>query len=391
MHIVLVTPEFPPHKHGGVGTLMRECAVGLKESGHDVTVIHALRCEDKTYTEEDIQLDIPVTRIFLSPPKWLRWKLGELWVRFYLWRFVAKVHAKSPVTGIFVNEGGAYFPWGAPGGIPVVSSLTGTEYLFHKEMQLPRENEFNFNLQRRAMLKSRLLVANSNYTARAIPECYGLTDYNMQTIYHAVDTELFCPASSGGFEQGLVVFANSIEPRKGVQQLLEAFKMLADEIPEMRLMLAGRDVKKGPSGKPLSRHLWDELPASLQSRVTFLGPLKWDALIPLLQKAHVCCYPSYIETFGYAPAEAMSAGKAVIYSNTGPGPELIEHGISGMLCDPRSPESIADCLRAILCSPERTACFGANARVKALELFEKKAWAKKMVGVFEEISRGKRN
>lgn len=389
MHIGLLTSEFPPEKHGGVGTLMYELATGLRDAGHAVTVLLLGKGKTSGVSVSEYQLhDVPVKRISIAPPKWLRWRAGELWVRYQLNRLIRRTHRHSAFSALFANEGDAFFPFGAPSGIPLVTALEGTEYLFHEEMDLPRENEFLFNLQRRSMEKSRILVANSHYTAKAIPACYRLAHRNIRIIYHSVDTELFSPPTPPSKEAGLIVFANSIEPRKGVIELLEAMKLLDEEFPQARLVLAGRDVKTSATGEPLSAFLWNALPPTVRERVAFVGSLeRKTALLSLLRKAHVCCYPSHIETFGFAPAEAMSLGKPVIFSRTGPGPELIEDGVSGLLCDPKSPASIAGCIRRILNDDAFASTIGANARRKVLLTFAKTKWIREKVALFEEISK----
>jgi len=107
-------------------------------------------------------------------------------------------------------------------------------------------------------------------------------------------------------------------------------------------------------------------------------------LLDLLRRAHVCVYPSYIETFGYAPAEAMSVGKPVIYSNTGPGPELIQDGISGLLCDPSSPAEIANRIGHVLRSPALALGLAGNARLTALRMFNRESWTPRMLELFAE-------
>jgi glycosyltransferase involved in cell wall biosynthesis len=387
MHIGVITPEFPPDIHGGVGTLMREMAAAIIQAGHRATVVHVTRGKHGSSMREDSWCGADVVRLTLTPPKWLRWRLGELWACRELNRTIRRVHKRSPLTALFANDGSAFFPFGVAANIPLVTGLGGTEFLFHQEMNLPRESKFVFDLQRRSMEKSRLLVANSNYTARAMPACYGLRNSNIRTVYHSVDTSLFCPSDSITPEEGLIVFSNSIEQRKGIFELFEAIKTVCAEFPHARLHVAGKDVRKGASGEALSAELWKSLPPSARDRVTFLGPLDREtALLDLLRRAHLCCYPSHIETFGYAPVEAMAVGKPVIYSRTGPGPELIEDGTSGLLCDPRSPANIADCIRKILLSPNLAHKLGSNARISAERMFDRRKWGETMVGLFEEVS-----
>src|SRR5271166_6189370 len=268
MHLCLVTPEFPPDKHGGVGTLMVEMTCGAIAAGHKVSVIHLDRASGENRMREENWRGAGVIRLALSPPKWLRWRLGELWALREISRMVRRIHRKSRVSGLFITDGSGYFPNGTPANIPLVTALEGTEYLFHQEMNLPRESEFVFDLQRRTMENSKILVANSNYTSRAMPACYGLKNKAVRIVYHSIDTTLFSPSDEVPVEEGLIVFANSIELRKGVFELMEAIKLVCAEFPNARLKLAGKDVKKGASGEPLSVELWKSLPPEICERVT---------------------------------------------------------------------------------------------------------------------------
>jgi glycosyltransferase involved in cell wall biosynthesis len=81
-----------------------------------------------------------------------------------------------------------------------------------------------------------------------------------------------------------------------------------------------------------------------------------------------------METFGIAPLEAMSVGRPTIYSQSGPGPEVIEDGISGLLCNPHEPGDIAEKIMLLLEQPELASRLGASARKRVLEQFDKRRW-----------------
>ena len=70
----------------------------------------------------------------------------------------------------------------------------------------------------------------------------------------------------------------------------------------------------------------------------------------------------------------MAVGKPTIYSRTGPGPEVIEDGVSGLLCDPFDPEDIAAKICALLDNQVLAAQLGQGARARVLARFNKKDW-----------------
>jgi glycosyltransferase involved in cell wall biosynthesis len=76
-----------------------------------------------------------------------------------------------------------------------------------------------------------------------------------------------------------------------------------------------------------------------------------------------------MEALPLAWLEGMAMGKAVVASETGPGPEVIEHGVSGLLCDPHDPDSIADALVRALSDEGLRKSLGTSARERAVEHF----------------------
>ena len=84
------------------------------------------------------------------------------------------------------------------------------------------------------------------------------------------------------------------------------------------------------------------MPIDFANHINFIGPIPHHQLPKYLEKAEVCVYPSHMEAQGLVVVEAMAMGKAVVFSNTGPGPEMIKDGLNGLLCDPYSSADIAD-------------------------------------------------
>jgi glycosyltransferase involved in cell wall biosynthesis len=98
-----------------------------------------------------------------------------------------------------------------------------------------------------------------------------------------------------------------------------------------------------------------------------------------------------MEAMPLAWLEAMACGKAVVASKTGPGPEIIEDGVSGLLCDPYDPKDIADKILTILKDPDLAARLGRNARKRVEEHFSPEVIIPKNIAFYEEcIERFKR-
>src|SRR6266540_3904179 len=111
------------------------------------------------------------------------------------------------------------------------------------------------------------------------------------------------------------------------------------------------------------------MPASLNERIVFRGAVANRVLPDILATAAVCVYPSHMEACPFAWLEGMAMGKAIVASKTGPGPEILDDGVSGMLCDTHDPQSIADGVIALLKDAGRCNRLGSAAHGRATEHF----------------------
>ena len=90
--------------------------------------------------------------------------------------------------------------------------------------------------------------------------------------------------------------------------------------------------------------------------------------------------------------EAMALEKPVIYMRSGPGPEVIEDGVSGLLCDTHDPDDIASKILFLLEHPEIGFKMGRSARQRVVEKFELNKWVDENIRFYQDcISHYKNN
>lgn len=113
-----------------------------------------------------------------------------------------------------------------------------------------------------------------------------------------------------------VLALGTVEPRKDLPTLVAAFDALADDHPDLRLVIAGAD---GWGAEALTDAI---ATAAHRDRIVRLGWVEEHDRPGLLQSAAVYAYPSLYEGFGFPPLEAMSVGVPVVATRTGSLPEV---------------------------------------------------------------------
>lgn len=156
-------------------------------------------------------------------------------------------------------------------------------------------------------------------------------------IYNPVARRAFTTETPGTGEDDLIAFAGRLVAEKGLDTLLHAVAKL----PGVRLEIAGTGPMRG---------VWEALAGDLglERRVKFLGNLSFDGVAALYLRSTVVCVPSaWDEPFGYAAAEAMALGCAVVATPRGALPELLREG-RGFVAESMHPDALAAALARAL-------------------------------------------
>ena len=156
-----------------------------------------------------------------------------------------------------------------------------------------------------------------------------------------------------------VVFVGNLQPRKGLDTLVEAIASVecGDE-PPVELTVVGRPVDSRyveRVERAIDRH-------GLVDRVTLVGELSDRALAETLREHHVLAVPSRYEGFGIVYLEAMSFGLPVIASRAGGAREVVADGETGVLVDPDDPAAVADAIERLSTDRDRLVSMGTAAR-----------------------------
>jgi glycosyltransferase involved in cell wall biosynthesis len=180
------------------------------------------------------------------------------------------------------------------------------------------------------------------------------------------DIEVFLKAGeSDGAREPVILYAGVLIPRKGVHHLLRAFAKVAQEFPEVRLEIVGRD--ENPEYAEDLRQ--EVLRLGLNGRVSFVGEVPQVELANRMRRSCVFVLPSLSEGLGRVVVEAMATGTPVIGSHVDGIPEIVQEGLTGFLVPPGDEEALAERLRWVLKHPQEAKAMGHRAREFARSFF----------------------
>lgn len=234
---------------------------------------------------------------------------------------------------------------------------------------------------------SEAIIAVSESTKQDIVRCYNLTQDKIHVIYEGYDPAVYHPYTnshhiiSTTYDLGpYIYYSGNLLPHKNIARLIEAFNLIALNIPH-KLVL---------QGKADSRYMADLKliinKSKLQDRVVFLGYVSSEYLPHLYCAATAFTLVSLKEGFGLPVLEAMACGTPVVASNTSSLPEVV--GNAGILVDPNDTEQIAEALLQIIEHPELRAELSQKSLKRAAQ-FSWSTTAKQTLEVLQSVSRDK--
>lgn len=379
MHICFLCNEYPPAVHGGVGVFVQATARELARRGIDVSVAGLYRS-----VLAGIELDHGVRVVRMRAPR-----IGGLTAvrnALTMRKCIAEAASSRPVDIFDGTELSFGWPiWGQEARR--VIRLQGGHHFFSRTLGR-KPKAARAWLERASFGRASAFCGVSKFVVDVTSQDLNLRGRPIAVIPNPVDVTAFRELEPERVDPLKIVFAGTVCQKKGVHRLLEALPAIRARVPGARLAIAGRDLIEPGIGSFIE-HLRRSIPASCREAVEFLGPVAHTEMPNLMGSAAVCVFPSFMESQGIVFIEAMATGRPVIGPNTGPVPEIIEDGVSGLLCNPHDPQSIAD--RVIQCLTDRalTARLGAAGRSRAVDFFSVERMVDRNLEFYEQVLAGK--
>jgi glycosyltransferase involved in cell wall biosynthesis len=211
------------------------------------------------------------------------------------------------------------------------------------------------------------IIADSESTRQDVITHLHIAPSRVHAIHLAVNHSQFYPrdpiearskiAQALNITTPYILAVGTLEPRKNLITLLEAYGQLSTDAP--MLVLAGA---RGWVDSPLFAAVQR---LGLTQRVHFTGHVADELLPSLYSAAQVFVYPSLYEGFGLPVLEALACGTPVITSNTSSLPEVA--GDAATLVDPHNPDQLAEQLQHILSNQNKRTELSVRGPARALQ------------------------
>ncbi len=116
-----------------------------------------------------------------------------------------------------------------------------------------------------------------------------------------------------------------------------------------------------------------------------MGRVSDSTLQSLYQSCDLFVAPSLYESFGLIYLEAMNYAKPVIGCQAGGIPEVVDHGVTGLLVEPQAPTAVAEAIVSLLKSPVKLREMGVAGRQRLLEEFTHIQMARNFERVYRAV------
>jgi len=232
--------------------------------------------------------------------------------------------------------------------IPQVITVHDLSFFRFPHLFKPAKRAYLQRFTRWSTANARRIITVSNSAREDVIQVLGVAPERVVTVYNGVDA-LMRPAADKeldefrrrvGLAGPIILFVGTIEPRKNIDLILQAFAHVRSHGFPHRLVIAGG-----------MGWYYDEVFRSLErlklgDSVDFPGYVPQADLPLWYSAADLFVYPSLYEGFGFPPLEAMACGTPVIVSNVSSLPEVV--GTAGSIVSPNDANALASEIERLL-------------------------------------------
>jgi glycosyltransferase involved in cell wall biosynthesis len=403
LHIICPTYWYPQHASDTQATYVHDINRHLVQRGHSVTVVTP---GDPSLAREDTFDGVRIVRFPLELPADLTYGrvaqsrvtlLGRV-ARLAVMANYLEAQYRAILTE--AREGQAdviHAHWAIPTGpaavmaarklgVPSIITMHGGDVYVNPEQGYDFPTRWYVRPALRWTLRHAGALTAITEDCRQHALRAGAPADRIRLVFNGTDLRRFSPDENGDrrsprFGPNMIFACRQLFPRKGIRFLIEAAAQLKPRFPDLQVVLAGDGFER-----PELVRLADEL--GLGSNVTFLGWVPNTELPPYYRAAAVSVIPSLEEGFGIPAAEAMGCEVAVVASDAGGLPEVVEDGVTGLVVPRGDSTALAQAIGSLLADPVRRRTMGQAGRARALRLFDWDRSAEQFEQVYREVAAG---
>ena len=258
---------------------------------------------------------------------------------------------------------------------PALWNMPSVRLIFSNYMQVPGPKKDLYH--RLEYGRVNLLLTGSDYMLKNNLEYLPVSRDKAQALPYGLDMERFDPAKAKkgelrkkykiGEDKILIGVISRLDPLKGQMEMIGAMPAVLQRHPQALLILTGGETPElAGQVKPALEDKVKQL--GLSDSVIFTGETNDTSTI--LADLDVYVLPSHSETFSLGCLEAMAMGKAVIGTDAGGTPEMLDYGRLGMLAAPKSPEALSENVIKMLNDEPMRLALGLKAREATLAKYD---------------------
>ena len=401
MRIICPTYWYPQHATDTQATYVHDINRHLVRRGHSVTVVTP---GDPSLAREDLFDGVKIVRFPLELPADLTYgrvaQSRVSWLGRFARLAVMAHYLEAQHRAILAEarEGQAdviHAHWAIPTGpaavmaarklgVPSIITMHGGDVYVNPEQGYDFPTRWYVRPALRWTLRHAGALTAITEDCRQHALRAGAPADRIRLVFNGTDLRRFSPADNGSrggpaFGPHMIFACRQLFPRKGIRFLLEAAAQLKPRFPDLKVVLAGDGFER-----PVLARLAEDL--GMGSDVTFLGWVPNTELPPYYRAAAVSVIPSLEEGFGIPAAEAMGCEVAVVASDAGGLPEVVENGVTGLVVPRGDSTALAQAIGSLLADPERRRVMGQAGRARALRLFDWDRSAEQFEQIYREVT-----
>ncbi|HEU4487886.1 MAG TPA: glycosyltransferase family 4 protein [Actinomycetota bacterium] len=191
------------------------------------------------------------------------------------------------------------------------------------------------------------------------------------------------PAGPKSTDPPVLSFVGTVCERKGLIDLRDALGLVNRRVSRLssrvRVVIVGDSTQEGPDEFERIKGAFADSGLSMPA---FTGRLARSRVLEVLTETSIFVLPSHWEGFPLSLLEGMAAGAAVVATNVGEIPRMLDFGAAGILVEPHDPAALGRAVEELLLDPTYRERLGAAARRRVEEQFSQGALVRKIWGLY---------